>query len=298
VTPETGKSAPNPTDSSTGVAESGPNPLNDDALLALWLAQRPRATRRIYGWAAKRLRAALPGPLASAKLSDLQKALADFDGLAPRSRALAVAATRSLFSFLARAGVIPADPSSALIDVKVPEDLAERILTEAEVEWLITSGGKNRVRALLRLLYTAGLRVSEATGLCWHDLVGRGEAGAQITVIGKGAKARSILIPGALHRELVDLKVAGSKPGDRIFDITAGQIAYIAKRAARAAGLSPRISPHWLRHAHASHSLNNGAPLSLVRDTLGHSSVGVTDRYLHARPRDSSAHFLRKGKDR
>jgi hypothetical protein len=52
------------------------------------------------------------------------------------------------------------------------------------------------------------------------------------------------------------------------------------------------VSPHWLRHAHASHALDHGAPLSLVRDTLGHASISTTSAYLHARPGDSSARFL------
>ena len=54
----------------------------------------------------------------------------------------------------------------------------------------------------------------------------------------------------------------------------------------------PKISPHWLRHAHASHALDHGAPIHLVQATLGHSSVATTSAYLHARPGDSSARYL------
>ena len=58
------------------------------------------------------------------------------------------------------------------------------------------------------------------------------------------------------------------------------------------AGVDGNVSPHWLRHAHASHALERGAPVALVRDTLGHSSVSTTNGYLHARPNDSSARYL------
>ena len=66
----------------------------------------------------------------------------------------------------------------------------------------------------------------------------------------------------------------------------------IVKKAAAQAGIDGNVSPHWLRHAHASHALERGAPVALVRDTLGHSSVSTTNGYLHARPNDSSARYL------
>jgi integrase/recombinase XerD len=64
------------------------------------------------------------------------------------------------------------------------------------------------------------------------------------------------------------------------------------KAAAARAGLPPEVSAHWLRHAHASHALDRGAPAHLVQATLGHSSLTTTGRYLHARPSESSGKFL------
>jgi hypothetical protein len=66
----------------------------------------------------------------------------------------------------------------------------------------------------------------------------------------------------------------------------------IVRHAAEGAGIDSGVSPHWLRHAHASHALDHGAPIHLVQATLGHGSVATTSRYLHARPGDSSARFL------
>lgn len=70
------------------------------------------------------------------------------------------------------------------------------------------------------------------------------------------------------------------------------QVRRIVVAAARRAGLAQAVSPHWLRHAHASHALDRGAPIHLVQTTLGHASVATTGRYLHARPSDSSARYL------
>src|SRR5579862_1534017 len=71
-----------------------------------------------------------------------------------------------------------------------------------------------------------------------------------------------------------------------------GRVCVIVRRAAEQAGIAAKVSPHWLRHAHASHALDHGAPIHLVQAALGHSSVATTSAYLNARPGDSSARFL------
>ena len=73
------------------------------------------------------------------------------------------------------------------------------------------------------------------------------------------------------------------------FQIVAGHRRYAA---ARKAGLEQKVSPHWMRHAHASHALDRSAPIHLVQATLGHASVSTTGRYLHARPTESSSFYL------
>src|SRR5438128_7504431 len=70
------------------------------------------------------------------------------------------------------------------------------------------------------------------------------------------------------------------------------QVLRIVRAAAQRAGIQAPVSPHWLRHAHASHALERGCPIHLVQATLGHASVATTGRYLHARPTDSSARYL------
>ncbi len=70
------------------------------------------------------------------------------------------------------------------------------------------------------------------------------------------------------------------------------QVQYIVRQAARRADVDKNVSPHWMRHAHASHALDRGAAVHLVQATLGHSSVATTGRYLHARPTESSSKYL------
>jgi integrase/recombinase XerD len=147
------------------------------------------------------------------------------------------------------------------------------------------------------LLYGAGLRVSELVALRWHDVVERDDA-AQITVYGKGSKTRFVLLTPATWGALKTIR-DDAGPDDALFRSSRGggaldarQVRRIVRNASRCAGIDKPVSPHWLRHAHASHALDRGAAIHLVQATLGHSSVATTGKYLHARPSESSSKYL------
>jgi integrase/recombinase XerD len=210
-----------------------------------------------------------------------------------------LAAVKSLFGFCSRMRFIPVNPAQELALPAHESRLAERILPEEDLQRVLAVELGSRDRVLLQLLYTAGLRVSEACGLRWRNLSARGAAG-QITVMGKGGRTRAVALPPELWASLNKLpKDAGSE--SHVFTSKTGQpldrgrVRVILRSAAEKAGVAdkiPQISPHWLRHAHASHALDHGAPIHLVQATLGHRSVATTSAYLHARPGDSSARFL------
>uniref|UniRef100_UPI0026EF8478 tyrosine-type recombinase/integrase n=1 Tax=Acetomicrobium mobile TaxID=97477 RepID=UPI0026EF8478 len=176
------------------------------------------------------------------------------------------------------------------------ETLGERILSETDVQRLIGMESKKRNKVLLNLIYIAGLRVSEACSLKWRDIQ-PAISGGYITVFGKGDKTRTILIGKRMYEELLSLKGEGGQD-DPVFvsqkygPLSLSQAWRIVKAATKRAGINPGASPHWLRHAHASHALERGCPIHLVQATLGHASVATTGRYLHARPNDSSALYL------
>jgi len=151
----------------------------------------------------------------------------------------------------------------------------------------------------LLTLYSGGFRVAEACGLKWSDLQSRDTSG-QITVFGKGSKTRTVLVPKSVWNSLLSLRgdapehapVFRSRKGGHLDE---SQVWRIVRKAAKRAGIEKAVSCHWLRHAHASHALDRGAPIHLVQATLGHSSVATTGKYLHARPADSSANYLPVG---
>ena len=154
-----------------------------------------------------------------------------------------------------------------------------------------------RNRMVLKLLYYTGLRVSEVAGLRWSNLKGREKSG-QITVQTKGSKTNVILLPASLWNELCQFRNGASDEAP-IFrsrkgnPLCVGQIQRIVRRIALKAGITGNVSPHWLRHSHATHSLEHGCPIHLVQKQLNHSSLAVTGKYLHARPTESSSKYLK-----
>ena len=175
-----------------------------------------------------------------------------------------------------------------------PEVTHKRILTEEETLKLIDAPARLRDKLLLRLIYAAGLRVSEVCSLTWDDL---GSNGVLHIRQGKGQKERFVTLSDSMVKRLAAHRNSAadnapmflSQKGSRLDE---SQVHRIVKGAAAVVGLSVDASAHWLRHSHASHSLDRGASLVTVRDTLGHSSIATTNKYLHSKRKDSSALHL------
>jgi integrase/recombinase XerD len=149
----------------------------------------------------------------------------------------------------------------------------------------------------VRLCYGGGFRVSELVALRWADIVEARDGGVFATVIGKGEKIRTVRLSQDTANVLRELRagaddtayVLAKRNGKAIAAVSAWRM---VARVARTAKIKRAVSPHFLRHSHASHALDHGSSLTLVRDTLGHASVATTDAYLHARPGESSSKYL------
>jgi integrase/recombinase XerD len=279
--------------------ESRPPGESDGALIELWLGAKVSPhTRRAYRSEIERFRQAAGKPLAWVTMADLQ-AYAEQLGqgsLKPASQNRALTAVKSLLSFGQETGYLPFNAGAAVKLRPNPDRLAQRILEESEIGRLIDRAPEGRDQVLLRLLYVSGIRVSELAQLKWCDATPRGEGG-QVTVFGKGGKTRAILLKPKTWKLLLALR-GDAGAADPVFRSRKGghldvsQIRRIVYAAAGRAGLSQKVSPHWLRHAHASHALDRSAPIHLVQATLGHASVSTTGRYLHARPTESSSLYL------
>lgn len=260
-------------------------------------------SRRNFEATAVRFIHALPRGLRAAKVEDIRSALATLvDGRSAGTAKQYVLRIKSLLSYGHRLGYLVYN-AGAVLKVKGPPrgaELAKRIMAEVDVALLVRAAHRSRDRVLVAVLYAGGLRVSELVALAWGDVL-QGKGGkAQLSITGKGGVVRQVLLPKRVSDELLALR-KGSGDNDPVFParhggrITERAVLGLIKRLAKRAGISERVSPHWLRHAHGSHALDRGATLAEVQATLGHANVATTSGYLHARPDSSSGLRLDPG---
>jgi site-specific recombinase XerD len=279
-------------------------------------------TQGAYECIGRRFLAALAVPLRSATLEDMREA---FVAISPRedgstaagaTASAQIAIVKSLLSFGARVRYLQVDLGELFKLKAVPADRARRIMSEPDTFILLRSADTERDALLLEAAYYGGLRVSELVSLTWGRLIDREDGKLQIAgLVGKGGKEREVLLPTELahplrsyrqnagHEEPVfkarasTLRTATDRPPEAMSARAVVKvIKKIAARAPLPTNVKAMVSPHWLRHAHASHALDNGAPISLVQQTLGHGSIKTTSVYAHARPGDSSALHLKKSR--
>lgn len=272
---------------------------DDQKLIQIWLHGRPSTTQEAYERDVQHFLSHVSKTLTNIKLEDLQGYALHLqeNGLKERSIKRKLNAIKSLFTFATKLNYTRFNVAAALRLPKTTYTVAHRILTQRDTLKLINAAAPGRDRTLLKLLYATGMRISEAIGLNWEDFIERDDGEMQLSILGKGGKRRVVLVPTSVATE-VELLKGKSQPVEPIFvscnlrrlDRTTAH--RIIKAAATKAGVNPKVSNHWMRHNHATHSLNKGAPLHLVRDTLGHSSIATSNIYLSSNPSDSSSNYL------
>ena len=230
------------------------------------------------------------------KLEDLEHFAAfisDLD-IGPRSLARILSGVRQFYRFLVIDGYLEVDPTELLESPKQPDHLPE-VISTAEVDLLeqaidLSKWEGHRNRAIIEVLFSCGLRVSELTNLKLSNLYIEEQ---YIRVMGKGSKERLVPISPRALDELnywfADRNVMKIKPGeeDYVFlnrrgqHLTRTMILIMIKRYAVEAGIKKTISPHTLRHSFATSLLEGGADLRAIQAMLGHESIGTTEIYTH-----------------
>lgn len=233
----------------------------------------------------------------SVKLENLEHFAAGLHdiGITPRSQARILSGVRSFYKFLLMDRRIDALPTELLPSPKIGEHLPE-VLSVEEIDRIISGidlsekeGQRNR--AIIEMLYSCGLRVSELCNLLISD-IWRDEG--FVKVMGKGRKERFVPISGRALRELSlweecrchinirpgneDYVFLSFKRGRKLSRIT---VFHIVKVLAKNAGITKEISPHTFRHSFATHLLEGGANLRAIQEMLGHESIATTEIYTH-----------------
>lgn len=233
------------------------------------------------------------------------------DRLASSSLRVQLIALKIFFRHLAGKKVVREDVAEKIDSPRLEKYLPET-LNEPTVRKLLESGDDSRPlarrdRAMLELLYSSGLRVSELTGARLENLFL--EDGI-IRVTGKGNKTRLIPVGGAA-REAVETYLVHERPnlvsrktGSEVFlskwgkKLTTTRVWQIVKERARLAGIDTNVYPHLLRHSFATHLLGNGADLRVIQELLGHADISTTQIYTHVdqkRLRDVHRKFHPRG---
>ena len=231
-----------------------------------------------------------------ARLQDLQAFAASLHdlGVSPRSQCRILSGVRTFYRFLVTDGYMTDDPTELLESPQTGEHLPE-VLTTDEVDRLeqavdLTKWEGQRNKAIIEVLFSCGLRVSELVTLRLSDLY---LSDHFIRVVGKGRKERLVPISESAAEQLrlwfdnrcrMDIK-----PGeeDYVFlnrrgaHLTRTMILIMVKRLGAEAGIQKTISPHTLRHSFATALLEGGADLRAIQAMLGHESIGTTEIYTH-----------------
>jgi integrase/recombinase XerD len=300
---------------------TAPTPVPDpelDAFLAVSAARLAPRTVEAYRRDLTGLDAWLGKPAATATTEELERWVAELrgTGLSPATIARRVASLRSLFRHLILIGAVTENPAAEL-DLPRRVRKLPRTLSPGEAERLIEAAAGTtpralRDRALVELLYGAGLRVSEAVGL---DRAGVDLDQRLVRAVGKGDKERVVPI----GRQAVDALRRYLSRGRPHLDrrhrpelflnaqggaLTRAGAFLILRRLAGKAGLEPeRVHPHLLRHSFATHLLEGGADLRSVQEMLGHADLSTTELYTHVTDRrrrelffQAHPHARRQGK--
>ncbi len=234
--------------------------------------------------------------IADVTLADLEHFSAGLHdiGIHPRSQCRILSGIRSFFRFVQLDGYRDDDPTELLESPQIGDHLPE-VLSTAEVDRLeasidMSKWEGHRNRAIIEVLFSCGLRVSELINLKLSDLYLDEEF---VRVIGKGSKERLVPISRnaiqELHYWFDDRNLMTIKPGeeDYVFlnrrgaHLTRTMILIMIKAQAKEAGIQKNISPHTLRHSFATALLEGGADLRFIQALLGHEDIGTTEIYTH-----------------
>ena len=214
--------------------------------------------------------------------------------ISPRSQARILSGLRSFYKYLLLDGYIEVDPTELLVSPHVRNHLPDVLSTE-EVDLLETSidlskpeGQRNK--AIIEVLFSCGLRVSELVNLKLSDLFIEEK---YVRVMGKGSKERLVPISTKAIKELQywfrDRNLMSIQPGEQDYvflnrrgaHLTRTMILIMIKQHAVLAGIKKTISPHTLRHSFATSLLEGGADLRAIQVMLGHEDIGTTEIYTH-----------------
>lgn len=250
--------------------------------------------RKLYSFAGGRDSPLAPEKVDTELIREMLRFLQEA-GLTERSQARIVSGIKAFYHYLLLEGIIREDPSERIEAPKIGRKLPE-VLTISEIDALenavdLSKPEGHRNRAMIEVMYSCGLRVSELVNLRISQIHRKDE---YVRILGKGNKERLVPIGSRALKEIDlylpwrnHLKAIDPHDTDILFlnrngkKLTRVMIFLMIKDLAKKAGVKKQISPHTLRHSFATHLIEGGADLRAVQEMLGHASILTTEIYTH-----------------
>lgn len=300
--------------------------MTDQALIASWLIQKGPKTQIYYKRIAFEFFRFFPQTsLHTVQITHLALFLKTYKKFSDSTRNTYKNALSSLFGFAFKTGYIAKNPAAALENLKVPDRIYSKVLSQDQIQQMILKESSLRNQLIFKIFYFTGIRVDELCKLkkksfqmaqrFSSEFYSQENSQSMLMLVeGKGRKVRSIHIPEHLSKELQAFMQELDPDqflfrNERLLDfeldrygifedfnrpLSSSQVFRLVKAAAKRAGLSVAPSPHWLRHTSATHAIEAGAPIHVVQKSLGHESISTTGKYLDLRPKESVGDYLKK----
>lgn len=268
----------------------------DEQIISLWLHGKSKSTVSNYIRSVKQFLDFTGKPLSACLYEDLIGFLRmlEMKGYKPRTQKIKLMAVKSLYSFCTRLGYLPVNLAAQVPNIiKINDCPRLKAINHDLISRLINGADSDRNKLIIKTLYLLGLRVSELVNMKWsdfHEINGN----IELEVIGKGEKLRTILVPKDLYHDLLWQKkhlvyvFISDLRQTKLHRVTVNKMLNIN---CDRLGIQ-RINPHAFRHSHATHSLANGCDLSLLQQSLGHSDISTTQKYLSQRVGEGSSTYL------
>jgi len=271
---------------------------NDSEMILSWLTNKQSIhTQKQYSYTIQHFLEFVGKDLSEVKVEDIQDYLRSLRmrNQQPSTIKVKLMIIKSLFSYCLKTGYLQSNPAILIDNPKVEDKISQKLLTVEDVKKLIENADKIRDKLLIKVMFGLGLRVSETCNLKWTNF--RESNGVvNLSVMGKGSKQRTVLVIPNLWQELQQLRVEGI---DYLFTgrhkdkpLRRNSAHTVLKKIAEKAGLSDELSCHWLRHSHATEAIKGGCDLSLLQQSLGHSSITTTQKYLCLRVGEGSGSYI------
>jgi integrase/recombinase XerD len=271
---------------------------NDNEIILSWLSDKPsKLTQKQYQVNIRQFINYVGCTLADVKYEDVQGyvRMLEMKGYKASTVRTKLTSVKSLFSFSYKLGYLRANIGSLIRYKANDSKLNDKLINHEDIKLMCQNTYYLRDKLIIKTLYSLGLRVSECINIKWTDFY-LDDSFINLTVTGKGDKPRTLLVSNSLYSELLKLKEDSI---DYVFHaysrntpLTRQSVNIFLTKLEKKLGLEANITPHKFRHSHATTSIKNGCDLSLLQQSLGHSSIRTTERYLNYRKNEGSTQFI------